>query len=268
MTKLPETKSLVLELSNGWLTIWLNTPQNRNALSTELSSELVSTLESVKDDTSIRGITLRGKGGIFCAGGDLKEFSSIFSAADDAYEKAMASNLKGAELFSLINSMPKVVLAFVEGAAIAGGLGIVCCADVVCVMEDAKFSLTETQIGIVPAQIAPFIVQRFGYTTARRLMLTGARFKGSDAKALGLADAVVANITEFEAYETQLKSSVHRCAPEANAATKAILLESQKRTPEDLRNYAAEIFASRLMSSEGREGITSFIEKRKPSWAE
>jgi len=268
MTTLPETKSILLELKDGWLTIWFNTPENRNALSSDLTDELMRVLGTVRDDRNVRGITLRGKGGIFCAGGDLKNFQAGFHGSTASIDDVKAMNIKGGEMFATINTMPQVVLVLVEGAAIAGGLGIVCCADIVAVTSDAKFSLTETQIGIAPAQIAPFVVQRLGQTTARRLMLTGARFTGENSKEIGLSDFIVNDVTGLNETQVDIQKSVMRCAPNANAITKEIVLAASKLTPEEMREFAADGFARCMLSDEGREGIASFIEKRKPRWAE
>ncbi len=267
MTTLPDTKTLILDLDRGWLTIWFNTPENRNALSDDLVKELTAVLTAIQDGRAVRGVTLRGRGGVFCAGGDLKAFMKSLSGDFD-HDSAAAMNRSGGALFALVNSMPQVVVALVEGAAIAGGLGLACCADIVAVTEDAKFSLTETQIGITPAQIAPYVVQRFGLKTARRLMLTGARFTGADAASLGLADFVVADAAELEATETTVRKDVMRCAPDAVAATKEILLATRRLEPDAMMDFAADRFARCLLSDEGREGIASFVEKRKPKWAE
>jgi len=264
---LPKTETLILDLDDGWLTIWFNTPENRNALSDKLVEELAVTLNTVRDDRTVRGITLRGKGGVFCAGGDLKAFQASLSGGL-THEAAVAMNKGGGELFAMVNAMPQVVVILVEGAAIAGGLGLVCCGDLVAVTKDAKFSLTETQIGIPPAQIAPYVVKRLGLTTARRIMLTGARFSGADAGALGLADYVADDDNGLTAIESDIRKSVRRCAPGANAKTKEILLAAQRLNADEMMDFAANGFAACITSDEGREGIASFIQKRKPKWAE
>ncbi len=266
MVKLPVTTKIINELEGGWLTIWFNSPENRNALGDVLTDEFTQTLLAVKNDRSVRGITLRGKGGVFCAGGDLKSFSAAQSGTSGLNEFA-AMNRKGGDMFDLLMSMPQIVIAYVEGAAIAGGLGLMCCADIIAVNEDAKFSLTETMIGIVPAQIAPIIVARVGLPKARRLMLTGARFTGAQTAELGLSDYVVTDSEQFTAVEAELKKGVLKCAPGANGVTKEILLATPHLNREEQKVFAAEKFAECITSPEGREGIASFIEKRKPSWA-
>lgn len=264
---LPKTQFLLLEEQQDWLTIWFNQPESRNALSQGLTNELRQVLESVRGSNAYRGITLRGSGGIFCAGGDLKAFKSNFQGGEQTRDDVMQASVEAGELFDLINQMPQVIVILVEGAAMAGGLGIVCCADVVAVTADARFALTETTLGIPPAQIAPFIVQRLGLAAARRLMLTAARFKGAEAVALGLADYVASDVSELNAIEQEIRSGVLRCAPSANAVTKNIVLATQHLARKEMVQLAAQGFADCMLGAEGREGVSSFVEKRKPSWS-
>ena len=268
MTNLPKTENILLEQDAGWLTIWFNRPDNRNALSKELTTELKEVLNAVRDKKNIRGITLRGKGGVFCAGGDLKGFKNNYQGGSQTVEDIAAASRQGGQMFDLINELPQVVLILVEGAAIAGGLGVVCCADAVAVTKDAKFAMTETAIGIPPAQIAPFVAQRLGLRIARRLMVTASRFDGEEAHRLGLADYVVDDAAGLDQIEADMKKQVRRCAPGANAMTKAIVLATRHLNREQQLDFAAKGFAECMLSDEGREGVASFIEKRKPIWAE
>lgn len=250
----------------GWLTIRLNRPEARNALSAEMVDELLALLGQTAIDPLIRGVTLRGNGGTFCAGGDLKGFKSGLQAQSDLAPIEVASRQAG-ELFHRINTLPQVVVILVEGAAMAGGLGMVCAADVVAVTKDAKFALTEVTLGIPPAQIAPYVAARLGLAAARRLMLTAARFDGVEAGRIGLADYVVSTPGELDQVEADIRKSVRNCAPFANAVTKDILLATQTLPADQMRNYAAKGFAKCLAGDEGREGIAAFLEKRKPAWA-
>jgi len=268
MINLPKTENILLEQDAGWLTIWFNRPDNRNALSKELTTELKEVLNAVRDKKNIRGITLRGKGGVFCAGGDLKGFKNNYQGGSQTVEDIAAASRQGGQMFDLINELPQVVLILVEGAAIAGGLGMVCCADAVAVTKDARFAMTETAIGIPPAQIAPFVAQRLGLRIARRLMVTASRFDGEEAHRLGLADYVVDDAAGLDQIEADMKKQVRRCAPGANAVTKAIVLATRHLNREQQLDFAAKGFAECMLSDEGREGVASFIEKRKPIWAE
>ena len=268
MINLPKTENILLEQDAGWLTIWFNRPDNRNALSKELTTELKEVLNAVRDKKNIRGITLRGKGGVFCAGGDLKGFKNNYQGGSQTVEDVAAASRQGGQMFDLINELPQVVLILVEGAAIAGGLGMVCCADAVAVTKDARFAMTETAIGIPPAQIAPFVAQRLGLRIARRLMVTASRFDGEEAYRLGLADYVVDDAAGLDQIEADMKKQVRRCAPGANAMTKAIVLATRHLNREQQLDFAAKGFAECMLSDEGREGVASFIEKRKPIWAD
>ena len=268
MSTLPKTENILLEHQAGWLTIWFNRPDNRNALSKELTTELKAVLNAIRDDRTIRGITLRGKGGVFCAGGDLKGFKNNYQGGVQNVDDIAASSRQGGQMFDLINEMPQFVLILVEGAAMAGGLGMVCCADAVAVTKDAKFAMTETAIGIPPAQIAPFVVERLGLRTARRLMVTAHRFDGKEAGRLGLADYVVEDAAGLDQIQADMHAQVMRCAPGANAVTKAIVLATRHLDRDGQLDFAAKGFAECMLSDEGREGVASFIEKRKPVWAE
>lgn len=265
MTILPQTSAVQTELTNGWLTLWFNQPESRNALTKALTSDLIATLEAVRNDRSVRGITLRGRGGIFCAGGDLKSFNS--GQKDNQSEADIIEMSKGgAYMFDLVNTMPQVVVAIIEGAAMAGGFGMACCADVVICEAAARFAMTETAIGLTPAQISPFVTQKLGYATARRLMLTAARFDGREAHTLGFADFIGETVDELNAHEMKIRKQVLRCAPGAVADIKALILATPRLTREETIQAAAENFAQRLRSDEGKEGVASFVEKRKPHW--
>lgn len=264
---LPETDHIDPQWDQQWLTIWLNQPATRNALDSKMLHELRAVLQAVHPHRWVRGITLRGRGGVFCAGGDLKGFQALSQGkAVDPAEIAQTSRDAG-ELFRMINTMPQVVVMLVEGAAMAGGLGIVCTGDVVAVTRDARFALTETKLGIPPAQIAPFVVQRIGLSAARRLMLTATQFDGSGALKLGIADYVVDSADQLDPLEHSIRAGVYQCAPGANAITKELLHASVQLESDAMTDLAAKRFTECLLSDEGREGIASFIEKRKPEWA-
>lgn len=260
----PDLSTLKLDHQPGWLTIWLHRPEVRNALSAQMVSELMETLERVAQDASLRGITIRGHGGVFCAGGDIKDFKATMQGQDLAMVRA--SSLRAGELFERINTLPQVVLMLVEGPAMAGGMGMVCAGDVVAVTADASFALTEVTLGIPPAQIAPYVVNRLGLRTARRLMLTAARFGAEEALQMGMADHLAADAAGLEAFEAGIKTAVTRCAPGANAVTKAILLATQHSEGETMRVLAADGFARCMLGDEGREGVAAFLEKRQPAW--
>ena len=263
---LPETKTIITERNESVLRIWLNRPESKNALSAEMTDELAEVLGLVKKNRSIRTIVLRGKGNVFCAGGDIKGFKSDMQRADT--DQIARGNRSFGYLMSQLNEQPQVVVMLIEGAAIGGGLGLACVGDVTIVTADSRFRLSETSLGIPPAQIAPFVRERIGLTHARRLMLTGARFKGDEAVNFGIAHLVVADSEELEEACNEILSDISVCAPDANAVTKNILFESLRRPRSEVLDYAAAGFAKCMLSPEGNEGVAAFIQKRKPYWVE
>lgn len=264
--QLPDPKLLRLEHSGSTLRIWLNRPDARNALSDEMVQELVEVLDAVRDARSLRSIVIRGEGGIFCAGGDIKGFKNVMQGTMDA-DGVAASNRSFGDFMLKVNEQPQVVIMLVEGAAIGGGLGLSCVGDVTIVASDTKFRLSETSLGIPPAQIAPFVVERVGLTRARQLMLTGARFDGRQAYEFGLAHVVVEDGDALEAHCANILEQIAACGPVANATTKAILFETTRRTRPQALDFASRGFADCMLGDEGREGIAAFVEKRAPAWS-
>ncbi|MCB1841632.1 MAG: enoyl-CoA hydratase/isomerase family protein [Halioglobus sp.] len=268
MPELPSTECLILERDGSVLTVWLNRPEAKNALSAQTVSELHAVLDATRDDRSLRSIILRGKGGVFCAGGDLKGFQSDLHGGTPSHADVARSNRDFGDLMLKLNEQPQVLLVLVEGAAIGGGLGLACIGDVTIVTREARFRLSETSLGIPPAQIAPFVTERVGLTQARRLMLTGARFTGEDAVRFGIAHLLADDAADLQAKCTEVLQQIALCAPQANAVTKAIVFETTRRSRAEALDFAARGFATCMLSQEGREGIAAFVEKRRPSWAE
>ncbi|MEM7544716.1 MAG: enoyl-CoA hydratase-related protein [Pseudomonadota bacterium] len=262
--ELPTTTALDLELAEGWLTVWMNEPEIRNALTAARGNDLRAVCAALQDRRDIRGVTFRGRGGQFCAGGDLRAFREVFQGGARR-DDVVALSMGAADLFDAINALPQVTIMAVEGAAMAGGFGLVCVGDVVIAEAGAKFALTETQIGLVPAQIAPFVLQRLGAREGRRLMLTAAKLDAAAAQAVGLVDEVT---TDMDAVLAAMEMQVKRAGPNAVALTKSLILTLPALDRADQAALAAERFADAMLSDEGREGVMSFAQKRKPGWAE
>ena len=269
-TTLPDTSSLILERDGSVLKIWFNRPEARNALTGEVVDELTSVLDAVRDDRSLRTIVIRGKGGVFCAGGDIKGFKSGLQSGGTgrgaAAKEVARGNRTFGDLMLKLNEQPQVMVMLVEGGAIGGGLGLACVGDVTIVTKDTRFQLSETSLGIPPAQIAPFVTERVGLTQARRLMLTGARFKGEEAVRLGIGHFLAEDAADLEKQCGDVLGQIANCAPGANAITKAIVFETTRRPRNEALDFAADGFATCMLSDEGREGVAAFIEKRKPRW--
>jgi isohexenylglutaconyl-CoA hydratase len=267
MASLPDTTALELDAQGSVLTIWLNRPEAKNALSAQMVSELGAVLDAVRDDRALRTIVLRGKGGVFCAGGDIKGFKSDMQGGQPSEEDVARGNRGFGDLMIKLNEQPQTVVILVEGAAIGGGLGLACVGDVTLVTRDARFRLSETSLGIPPAQIAPFVTERIGLTQARRLMLTGARFRGEEAVRCGIGHMLAEDTPDLEQQCARVLEQIALCAPGANAVTKSIIFETTRRPRPEALDIAARGFARCMLSEEGREGVAAFVEKRQPRWA-
>jgi isohexenylglutaconyl-CoA hydratase len=270
-TDLREFDNLKVERAGARLHVTLNRPETRNALSRDMVRELLVVADLLEHDASIASVVLRGAAGTFCAGGDIKGFmASINSPPPPPGEKDSIArgNRDFGTLLSRFDALPQTVVVVVEGAAYGGGLGLVCVGDVVAAAADTRFALSETGLGVPPAQIAPFVAARIGVPQARRLALAGARFDGREAARIGLVDFVCDDAGALEATVAKLLADIARCAPGANAATKRLLLASLTTPRDRLLDEAADAFAQCLRGPEGREGVTAFLEKRLPRWVD
>lgn len=264
MSDLPHCDTLLLSLEGGVLHVTLNRPDSRNAMSLAMVGELRATLEAVHHDQGVRAIVLRGASGHFCAGGDIKDMAGARAKGGDAYREL---NRAFGALLEQAQAAPQVLVAVLEGAVLGGGFGLACVSDVAIAAQGARFGLPETTLGILPAQIAPFVVRRVGLTQARRLALTAARFDGTEALRLGLVHYCEADGEALEQRLAEVIGQVRQCAPQANAQTKALLLASEREALGPLLDSAAEQFAAAVTGAEGVEGTMAFVQKRKPTWA-
>ena len=264
MAELPNCETLLLNLEGGVLHVTLNRPDSRNAMSLAMVGELRAVLESVRANAEVRAIVLRGAGGHFCAGGDIKDMAGARAKGGDAYREL---NRAFGAMLEEFQQAPQVVIALLEGAVLGGGFGLACISDIAIADQACKFGLPETTLGILPAQIAPFVVKRIGLTQARRLALTAARFDGAEALRLGLVHYCESTGSSVEQRLDEVLGQIRQCAPHANAQTKALLLATESEALGPLLDRAAEQFAAAVTGGEGTEGTMAFMQKRKPKWA-
>ena len=264
MNHLPACQTLLLEPHNGVLHITLNRPDCRNAMNLHMVTELRAVLAAVHDDRTLRALVLSGAGGHFCAGGDLKDMSNASVQGPLAHREL---NRAFGALLEEAQRVPQVLVVLLQGAVLGGGLGLACVSDIAIADHQAQFSMPETSLGLLPAQIAPFVVKRIGLTQARRLALTAARFDGTEAERLGLVHFVESDPQALAERLDEVLAHVLRCAPEANAATKALLLACDDEPLTLLLDHAAEQFSQAVTSAEGVEGTLAFMQKRQPAWA-
>ncbi|WP_338576168.1 enoyl-CoA hydratase-related protein [Pseudomonas canadensis] len=249
--------TLLLEPHNGVLHITLNRPECRNAMSLAMVNELRSVLAQL--DSQTRAVVISGAGGHFCAGADVKD---LVTAGD----QLQALNRAFGTLLQAVEAVPQVVIVVLQGAVLGGGFGLACVSDIAIADHQAQFGLPETSLGLLPAQIAPFVVKRIGLTQARRLALTAARFDGVEAERLGVVHFNERDPQALAERLDEVLSQVLKCAPGANARTKALLLASVDEPLEAVLDRGAQWFAEAVRSEEGIEGTQAFVQKRKPRW--
>ncbi|MBJ9984882.1 enoyl-CoA hydratase/isomerase family protein [Acinetobacter sp. S40] len=262
--------SIQLEQQGSILTIWLNRPESRNAMSLNMVNAIQQVFTHIAEDTSIRAVILRGKGGHFCAGGDIKDMAALRVAATHtgSLQPYVDFNRRFGAMIEQVDQAPQTVVVILEGAVLGGGFGLACVSDVAISCDNAQFGLPETGLGVLPAQIAPFVVKRIGLTQARRLALLGSRFNAETAQKLGVIHDVVCNDTELEQLLSETIQQIKRAAPLASRNTKALLHRTLNEPLDSLLDAAAQEFAQAVAGIEGQEGTLAFIQKRLPNWAE
>ncbi|MCW8086902.1 enoyl-CoA hydratase/isomerase family protein [Sabulicella glaciei] len=240
--------------------VTLNRPTRRNAIGGGMGEALDALLEELRGDSTARVVVLRGAGGHFCAGLDLKEVA----ASPDAQQ---ARNRAIGARYLALSELPQVVIAAVEGAAHAGGLGFVCAADIAFAASDARFAAPEVRRGLVPAQILPWLVRRMGRPQAARLVLEGSVIDAPAAFRRGLVHEVAPDRAGLDALVAATLREVTQGAPLALAETKALLRALGPVSPDGYAEAGAASFGRTANGPEAREGIAAFREKRKPNWA-
>ena len=251
----------------GFVETWtLHDPASRNALSEAMVEALFAACARAQADTDLRGVVLRGADGHFCAGGSLGGFAKTIGQPLPAGEvdPLVPMNRRFGALLQALCALPQWLIVVVEGAAMGGGLGLVCCADRVLAQAGAQFGTPEVTLGIVPAQIAPFVVRRLGSSAARRCLLTGERWDAIAAQRLGLVDEVVA--ADMEAAVQTAIARHSAAAPQAVAATKRFLLAQADTPLPVLLDEAAIAFAQALRGAEAPQGLAAFAARKAPPW--
>ena len=245
--------------NNNLAGIKLHRTQAHNALNMELIREMRQALRKMK---GLRALVLTGEGKTFCAGGDLKWMEvmtkqEISGRMKDAEEVAL--------MLSELNRVPFPVIGRINGPAYGGGLVLSSCCDFAIGVEAATFSLSEVTLGLIPATISPYVVKRLGESNARRMMLNARRFSAREALELGLLHKVVPDDKLDDTVEEEVKA-VMRCAPEAVSASKELIAAVEGRPPEEVLGETIERLARTWETESCRQGITAFLENRKPPW--
>ncbi|WP_127560889.1 crotonase/enoyl-CoA hydratase family protein [Nioella ostreopsis] len=246
----------------GVAVLMLDMPERHNALAPQMIAELTEAAERLGADPAVRVVVLTGNGKTFCAGGDLAWMKDQMAAG--AATRAREAR-KLAAMLGALDRMPKPLIGRVQGQAFGGGIGMMSVCDVAVGVEGAKFGLTETRLGLIPATIGPYVVARMGASRARRVFMSARIFGAAEAVDLGLlAKAVTAEDLDA-AVEAEVAPYL-ACAPGAVAKAKALVAALEPRVNDAVVDMTIAALVDAWESEEGPEGVSAFFEKRKPSW--
>jgi len=249
--------------ARGVATLTLNRPEKHNAFDDRMITDLLQALDNIGKDKSVRVLVLRAAGKSFCAGADL---DWIRRMADYDFAQNLADARRLAQLMYRLNRLHKPVIARVQGASYGGGVGLIACCDIAIASDNAIFSLSEVRLGLIPSVISPYLIAAIGSRAARRYFLSGECFDAARALQLSLVHEVV----EPESLDARLEQCIDallNSGPSAQAAAKELIEQVQGRAiDESLIEETARRIAEVRASDEAREGLTAFLEKRKPDW--
>jgi methylglutaconyl-CoA hydratase len=250
----------------GVAVVTLNRPKVHNAFNPDVIAKLSDMFETLRTADGVRVVLVEGAGPSFSAGADL---AWMRAAADwTAHDNREDAGGMG-EMLRRLSTLPQVTIALVHGAAMAGGCGILSACDIAVATKKASFALSEVRLGIIPAVISPYVIRAIGPRAAHRYFLTAERFDAATAHALGLVHAVVEDEPGLAQEAERLVQQVFTCAPGAiHAAKDLITAVTGQPIDHALINDTARRIAERRASDEAKEGLSAFLEKRKPKWAE
>jgi len=256
-------ETLLLTVADKVATVTLNRPDLRNAFNEGAIAELARVFDELGRNDAVRAIVLAANGPSFCAGADLNWMKKMAGYSHDENE---ADAMRLAEMLRTIYLCPKPTVARVQGDCYAGGMGLVAACDIVVVSDTAGFCLSEVKLGLIPATISPYVIKAMGEQAARRYFLTAERFDAAEAQRIGVAHAVVAP-EALDATVAGIVKALVNNSPHAVRQAKTLVREIVGQPVDEalLLDTAGRIAAIRA-STEGREGVASFLEKRKPTW--
>jgi isohexenylglutaconyl-CoA hydratase len=261
-----DATTIAVSRDGAVLHLTLNRPEVRNAMSLAMVGEIAEALRAAEGDGQTRVIVLRGAGGNFSAGADLKDMAGARARLAQDPAAVIKVNAAFGELCNAFADSGLAIVAVLEGAVMGGGFGLSCVADIAIAGESTVFRLPETSLGVVPAQIAPFLVERLGYSEAKRIAVTGCRLDAREALAIRLVHEVHP-AADLEAAVSRTVRDILNCAPGALEATKALVRRARWTRPADLVQDAAETFSRAALGPEGMEGMGAFLQKRKATWS-
>ena len=248
------------DLANGVLTVTLADEDNRNALSSRLTTELTEALDDADADPEVRVVVLTNRGRVFCAGADLSERSSGGSGAK-------SRPVDPTRLFGRFRESPKPYVGRIAGHCVAGGMGLAAAMDISIAIEEAKFGFTEVRIGVAPAIISVVCLPKIRPADAREAFLRGNRFLAPEAARMGLINAAVP-VEELDAAVDAAVADLKAGGPEAIAAAKQLMARVPGMPIDEAFRWAGELSASLFRGEEAAEGMRAYLDKRPPSWTQ
>jgi methylglutaconyl-CoA hydratase len=256
-------ETLSIAIGDKVATVTLNRPDVRNAFNETTIAELALAFDELGRDDMVRAIVLAANGPAFCAGADLNWMKKMAGYSD---AENLADAAKLADMLRTIYLCPKPVVAKVQGDCYAGGMGLVAACDIAVTVADAGFCLSEVKLGLIPGTISPYVIKAMGENAARRYFLTAERFSAQEAHRIGFVHEVVA-ADALDATVAGIVKALVGNSPNAVRQAKVLVRDmAGQEVNNDLLRDTAERIAQIRASSEGREGVASFLEKRKPSW--
>jgi len=256
-------ETLTITREDRVATVTLNRPDVRNAFNETTIAEIKQAFSELGEDASLRAIVLAANGQAFCAGADLNWMKKM---AGYTHAENHADALQLAEMLRTIYLCPKPVVAKVQGDCYAGGMGLVAACDIIVAVEEANFCLSEVKLGLIPATISPYVIKAMGENAARRYFLTAERFGAQEALRIGFAHEVV-SADALDAKVAEIVKALVNNSPNAVQQAKVLVREVVGQEVSDaLLADTAERIAQIRASEQGREGVASFLEKRKPAW--
>ena len=225
-------------------------------------AEITAWAAGVAVDPAVRVAVLAGAGKVFSAGADvawMRRMKDYSEAENEADARRMS------EMFGALDALPMLVVGRLHGAALGGGAGLAAICDVAIASDDTMFGFTEAKLGILPAVISPFVVAKIGLSNARAWMATGARFDAREALRIGLVHRVV-DAASLDAAVAEVVAEALTAAPTSVVRTKALIRDVLGRRPEDVRELTSRAIARQRVSAEGQEGLSAFLDKRRPRW--
>ncbi len=262
MTDFLMSELLITETNpKGITTLTLNRPDKHNALNEELVDALLEYFENIATSPFTRVLVLTGAGNSFCAGADVNEMLAMSKVTEDKNRQAA---MRVASLMQALYSLPMPTIARINGPSFGGGLGIIACCDFAIASEDTYFAFNELRLGIIPAIIAPYIINAVGVRKAKQYFLCGTRISANQARTAGLIDQVVSK-DALDASVLECTNNFLSAGPEAVKECKRFI-DHLVPIDEFTIQHTADLIARLRVSPEGQEGINAFVEKRKPDW--